>query len=204
MSGVSDDEAALVEVEGEAELGPVDDRTVQPQLSQLEDQLTVRQGGQPAHSDLHISQLNTEELGQQQQRFDVLGLPSIHLVYFLDWRVVQDRQIHPSGYDGDQVTGLAAEDAGGESEIVDMKVDILDLKSGLKQLETSPDTTQTEGRLAEEERDDPGYDPGQEPTGEQPTGEKDHQEPGVPHLEVTSTQDLVGRDQLLIVYKPQT
>ena len=199
MSGVSDDEAALVEVEGEAELGPVDDRTVQPQLSQLEDQLTVRHGGQPAHSDLHISQLNTEELGQQQERLDVLGLPSIHLVYFLGWRVVQHRQIHPSGYDGDQVTGLAAEDAGGESEIVDMKVDILDLKSGLKQLETSPDTAQTEGRLAEEERDNPGYDPGQEPTGEQPAGEEDHQEPGVPHLEVTST-----RDQLLIVYKPQT
>ena len=86
-----------------------------------------------------------------------------------------------SSYDSDEVTSLAAEDAGGESDVGDVDIKVLDPEPGLEQQQQ-----QSELGILQEEREDPGEEVGKKTTGEEPYCYQRNKDPGKPHDPATN------------------
>ena len=110
------------------------------------------------------------------------------LTWLRRWRLTswwewywQYRDINSSSNDGDEIAGLATEDAGGQSEIVNIDVKVPELELRLEQFQSLPNPSQSELCLTEEEWHNPGNDPWHQPTEEDPNWEYEDSKPGNPH-----------------------
>ena len=182
MSGMFDNKIAIVQVEGETELGAMDDRAVEAQLPELDHEMTVRHGGKMIDSNTHVTYLDPEELGEKEE---CLGVPRLVAVALRDAVVAGPLPLQghadPRHDDGDQVAGLAAEHTRGQPQVVHAEVNVPELELGLEQLQPPPDGAEPELGVVEEQRHDPGQEPGQQPVGQEPGGDEKHEEPGQQH-----------------------
>ena len=130
----------------------------------------------------HVTYLDPEELGEQKEG---LGVPRLlpALLRYAD--VARHRPRHgdadPRHDDGDQVAGLATEHTRGQPQVVHTEVNVPELELRLKQLQPPPDGAKPELGLAEEQRHDPGQEPGQESVGQEPGGDQEDEEPCQQH-----------------------
>ena len=177
-----DNEVTIVQVEGETELGAVDDRAVEAELPKLDLKMTVRHGGKMIDPNTHVTYLDPEELGEQEE---CLGVPRLVPAALRDDVISGPLPLHghgdPCHDDGDQVAGLAAEHTRGQPQVVHAEVNVPKLELGLEQLQPPPDGAESELGVAEEQRHDPGQKPGQQPVGQEPGGDQEHEEPGQQH-----------------------
>ena len=157
MGGMFDNETPIIKIEGETQFGSVDDRAVKTQLSELDLQMTVRHGGKMIDAETQISDLDPEELSEQEE---CLGVPRLLPSLLRDGVVTGPRprhsHAHPRHDDGDQVTRLAAEHTRGQPQVVHAEVNVAELELRLEQLKPPSYGTESELGLAEEQRHHPG------------------------------------------------
>ena len=129
-------------------------------------------------AETQVTDLDPEELSEQEE---CLGVPRLLPALLRDADVTRHRPRHgdadPRHDDGDQVTGLATEHTRGQPQVVHTEVNVPELELGLKQLQPPPDGAEPELGLAEEQRHDPGQEPGQESVGQEPGGDQEDEEP---------------------------
>ena len=177
-----DNEITIVKIESETQPGAVDDRTVKTQFPELDLKMTIRHGGKMIDAETHVTDLDPEKLGEQEEG---LGVPRLLPALLRDADVAGHRPRHgdtdPGHDDGDQVAGLAAEHARGQPQVVHTEVYVPELELGLEQLQPPPDGAESELGLAEEQRHDPGQEPGKESVGQEPGGDQEDEEPYQQH-----------------------